>query len=103
MSDVFISYVREDAGIAHGIAFGLEISGYSTWYYERNSDPGPSYLDQIDEAIECCKAIVLILSSDSLPSPQLNMEVIRAHESGKHFIPLLRNITHEHFQKSRQL
>lgn len=34
MGDVFISYVREDAGIAHEIAFGLEISGYSTWYYE---------------------------------------------------------------------
>lgn len=102
MGDVFISYVREDAGIAHEIAFGLEISGYSTWHYERDSDPGPSYLDQIDEAIEQCKAIILILSPDSLNSPQVDIEVIRAHESGKHFIPLMRNITHEDFQKSRR-
>jgi hypothetical protein len=66
--DVFISHVEEDAEIAEQIAHALEAAGYTTWYYERNSVPGPSYLVQTGRAIEQSEAFVLKISTHSLGS-----------------------------------
>ena len=101
MSDIFISHVEEDADLAIDLAAALEASGYSTWYYERDSLPGPSYLLQTSREIERSQAVVLIISPDSLGSHQVTKEVIRAHESGKRFVPLLKSTTHAEFT-SRQ-
>lgn len=102
MSQIFISHVEEDESIALEIAHGLEAAGYSTWYYERDSLPGVSYLDQIDEAIEECLAVVVIISLDSLSSLQVDKEVERAHEAGKHFFPVLRGVKHVEFQARKR-
>jgi len=98
MSDVFISHVEEDAEIALEIALGLEEAGYTTWCYEIDNIPGPSYLIQTGQAVEQAKALVLIISPHSLGSRQVTKEVIRAHETGNEFIPVLRDITHVEFQ-----
>jgi hypothetical protein len=98
MSDVFIAHVEEDAEVALEIALGLEEVGYTTWCYEVDSIPGPSYLIQTGQAVEQSKAFVLVVSPHSLSSRQVTKEVIRAHESGKEFIPVLRGITHIEFQ-----
>jgi len=98
MSDVFISHVEEDAEIALEIAVGLEEVGYRTWCYEVDNIPGPSYLIQTGQAVEQAKALVLIISPHSLGSRQVTKEVIRAHETGKEFVPVLRDITHIEFQ-----
>lgn len=97
MSDIFISHVEEDEGIAQEIARGLESAGYTTWYYERKGVPGLSYLVQTGQAIEKSKASVLVISRDSLGSKQITKEVDRAHECDKPFIPLLRDVTHFEF------
>ena len=97
MSDIFISYVEENSDLAVVIAAGLEAEGYTAWYYERDSLPGPSYLLQTAREIEKSQVVVLIISPDSLGSHQVTKEVIRAHESGKPFIPILRSITHVEF------
>jgi hypothetical protein len=97
LSDIFISHVEENSDIAMKIAEGLEAVGYSTWYYERDSLPGPSYLLQTAREIERSKAVVLIISPHALGSHQVTKEVIRAHESGKPFIPVLKSITHVEF------
>jgi hypothetical protein len=102
MSQIFISHVEEDESIALEIAHGLEVAGYSTWYYERDSLPGVSYLDQIDEAIEQCQAVVVIISLASLSSWQVDKEVERAHESGKHFVPVLHGVKHVEFQTRKR-
>ena len=83
--------------MAIDIAAGLEANGYSTWYYERDSLPGPSYLLQTSSQIEKAQAVVLIISPDSLGSNQVTKEVIRAHESGKPFVPVLKSISHVEF------
>jgi len=101
-SDIFISYVEEDARIVLQLAEGLEAAGYTTWYYERDSLPGPSYLLQIIQAIEQSQAFLLVISPDSLGSHQVTREIERAHEIGKPFVPVLFNITHVDFQQ-RQL
>ena len=56
MSHIFISHVEEDAGIARAIAEGLEATGYSTWYFQRDTVPGTQYLTQVGQAIEECSA-----------------------------------------------
>jgi tetratricopeptide (TPR) repeat protein len=99
MSDVFISHVKEDSDTAQEIARGLESAGYTTWYYERDSVAGVSYLLTTKRAIEESRAVLVIISSASLGAPQMTKEVVRAHESDKPFIPLLRGVTHDEFQQ----
>ncbi len=98
MADVFVSHVEEDADVALEIALGLEEAGYTTWCYEVDSIPGPSYLTQTGQAVEETKAIIMVISPNSLGSRQVTSEVIRAHESNTAFIPLLRGISHTEFQ-----
>lgn len=101
MADVFISHVEEDAADALEIADALEAVGYSTWCYERDSIPGPSYLVQTGEAVEQSRAVVVVISRHALGSHQVTLEVVRGHEAEKPFIPVLVGITHVEFA-SRQ-
>ncbi|HJQ69274.1 MAG TPA: toll/interleukin-1 receptor domain-containing protein [Blastocatellia bacterium] len=99
---IFISHVEEDGAVALELARGLEAEGYSTWYYERDSIPAISYLDQIDEAIEQSQAMLVVISLHSLGSWQVDKEVIRAHECGKHFVPVLCDVKHAEFQTRKR-
>lgn len=101
MADVFVSHVEEDAADALEIADALEAAGYSTWCYERDSVPGPSYLVQTGDAVEDSRAVVVLISRHSLGSRQVTIEVVRGHEAEKPFIPVLVGITHVEFA-SRQ-
>ena len=103
MADVFISYVEEDGAAAAELAAALEDAGYSVWYYERDSIPGPPYLIQVNEAIEQARAVVLLISRDSLSSNQVTNEVVFAHESRRPFIPVLLGITHVEFQQRQPM
>jgi hypothetical protein len=102
VSEIFISHVEEDEGIALEIARELEAAGYRTWYYERDADPGPSYLIQVHRAIERCRAIVIVISPAAVRSNQMTVEVVRGHEAGKPFLPVRSGITHSEFQRSQQ-
>jgi TolB-like protein len=98
---VFISHVAEDAEIALRLALALEENGHRTWCYEIDSVPGPSYLVQVSEAIGRAEVVVIVISAPALASRQVTRELVRALEAGKHFIPILHNLSHEEFQ-SRQ-
>lgn len=100
---VFISHVQEDAGLAVQIAKALEKEGYSTWYYERDSIPGVPYLEEVGAAIDRCQVVVLLITVRSLASNHVTNEVVRAYESGKSFVPLMRGITHAQFQQRQPI
>ena len=87
MSDIFISHIEEDADIAIKIASGLEGRGYTTWYYERDSLIGPQYLLQIPQAIKQSKAMLVIISPDSLGSNQVTNEVIMLMKTANILFP----------------
>jgi hypothetical protein len=89
---IFISHAENDAMVALEIANGLENAGYKTWYFERDSLPGVSYLIQTCSAIESSQAVVVIISQASMKSKQMTVEIVRAHEAGKPFIPVLRGV-----------
>ena len=101
MSQVFISHVEEDWDVVSAIAGALERAGFSAWYYERDSIPGPPYLDQVYEAINQCEAVLLVISQESMRSHQVDAEVVLAFETRKPFVPLLSGITHPEFQKQK--
>jgi hypothetical protein len=101
MATVFISHAEEDQALALEIAGGLERAGYSTWYYQRDSSPGLSYLLQVNRAIEACQFVVLVISERALASTQITAEVVRAHETGKSFVPVRSEISHEEFQRRK--
>lgn len=99
MTTLFISHVEEDSAVAVELATLLEEFGFRTWYYERDSLPGMSYLLQVDKAIDHADAILLVISDKSLNSHQITIEVVRAHEGGKLIMPLLLDVSHAELQK----
>jgi hypothetical protein len=99
MNDLFISHVQEDHGIALEVARGVESAGFTTWYYERDSDGGPSYLVQTREAVVSSQAVLLIVSRDSVGSAQVSREIVRAHESNKPIVPLLHGISDAEYKR----
>jgi len=101
MSHIFISHVEEDFTTVAELAEGLENEGFLTWYYERDSAAGTSYLVQTRDAIVSAQAMVLIISPGSLSSHQISKEVVRAHEARRPIIPLLLGISDAEY-KHRQ-
>ncbi|HTX21646.1 MAG TPA: toll/interleukin-1 receptor domain-containing protein [Candidatus Aquilonibacter sp.] len=99
MSDLFISHVEEDRGIALEIARGVESAGFTTWYYERDCDGGASYLVQTRQAVVDSQAVLLIVSRNSIGSAQVSREVVRAHESNKPIVPLLHEISDVEYKR----
>ena len=95
MSRVFISHVAEDAGTARELATGLEEAGYTTWFYERDSLPGPPYVIQILQAIAQSTVVIVLVSSAALGSWHVDRQILQAFKTEKAMIPVLIGITHE--------
>jgi adenylate cyclase len=85
---VFISYSTKNTAIAEDVCAGLEDSGIRCWIAPRDIDPGTSWAAAIDKAIDTCKVMVLILSSQSNSSPQVVREVCSAVSQGVSILPL---------------
>jgi class 3 adenylate cyclase/tetratricopeptide (TPR) repeat protein/predicted transcriptional regulator len=101
MGPIFISHTEKDLTVVNEIINELEEAGYRTWYFERDTLPGTSYLAQITRAIEQCCAVVLVISKQSIASDQVTKEVVSAFEKRKSFFPLLVDMTPPEF-KERQ-
>ena len=99
MADIFISYAHQDGDLVEELSPALEAAGFTTWYYEGKGAIGASYLRQIDQEIQNCHAMIVVVSPDSIESDQVSKEVIRAHEAKKKFVPVRRDITHAEFQE----
>ena len=99
MSHIFISHVERDAAIMQQIADGLEAAGYSTWYFERDTLPGASYIIQILEALAQCRAVALIISPRSVGSDRVTKEVVHGFETGNPFFRVMYEMSHQKFQQ----
>jgi len=101
--DIFLSHVEEDQIVALGIAKYLNSKNYTVWSYENNSIPGISYLIQTGDAISKCRVFLILISAHSLSSRQIDVEVERAYEESKPFLPIRIGISHVEFQNRRPL
>src|SRR6185369_16482362 len=73
MSDIFISYAREDRATAQAIAAALEAQGWSVWW-DRSIPPGRSFDQVIEEALNAAKCVVVLWSRSSIGSDWVKTE-----------------------------
>ena len=62
MTDVFISYKKEDAARVEPIARALAKAGYEVWWDHR-IPPGSTYRDVIGAALQSAKCVIVVWSS----------------------------------------
>lgn len=101
MPGLFISYAEQDSSIATGLATELEAAGHKVWMYERDGLPGPTYIEQIVQAIGHVDVVLVIISEKALRSNQVDREITNAFQSGKPIMPVLYSIKFSDLQKQR--
>lgn len=80
---LFVSHVREDRQAALEIVDALERRGVPCWIAPRDVRPGKPFDDEIAEAIEACRAMLLIFTDRCNEHEYIRREVTVAGESRK--------------------
>ena len=78
MTDIFISYSKNDKDLVFSICNYLEKNGITCWIAPRNIPPGSEYAAEIIKGIENCKLFLLMYSDTSNASQHVLREVGRA-------------------------
>ena len=73
MSDIFISYAREDRAKAKEIAEALQEQGWTVWW-DRNIPPGKTFDEVISEALNTAKCVIVLWSEASTRSDWVKEE-----------------------------
>ncbi|MGD9967681.1 MAG: DUF805 domain-containing protein [Hyphomonadaceae bacterium] len=73
MTDVFISYAREDAAQADRIARGLEAMGLAV-FWDNEIPPGQTWADYIESKLNQCAAAIVLWSANSTKSQWVREE-----------------------------
>jgi hypothetical protein len=86
--DVFISYSSKDKTTADATCASLENAGIRCWIAPRDIRPGSEYGEALVDALDHCRALILIFSASANTSPQIRREVERVVSRGKPVVPL---------------
>jgi hypothetical protein len=84
---LFVSHVSEDRDAAMAIVDELERRGIKCWIAPRNVHPGTRFDDEISDAIDACRALLLIFSDQCNESEYILREIHVAGQSQKVIIP----------------
>ena len=87
MADIFISYSSQDREKALSLAEDLRALGTSVWI-DQVIDGAMQWSSEIAQALDECKALILLVSKASLASKNCVKEVTIAAESDKHILPI---------------
>jgi hypothetical protein len=85
--DAFISYAHHDKAAADAACAKLEAEGIRCWIAPRDVPPGAQWAAAIVDAIDHCRAMVVIFSSSANSSKQIHREVQRAFEREVPVVP----------------
>jgi tetratricopeptide (TPR) repeat protein len=85
--DVFISYAHQDKAAADAVCAKIEAEGIRCWIAPRDVPPGAEWAGAIINAIDNCRVMVLIFSSSTNGSRQIDREAQRAFDKEKSVIP----------------
>jgi tetratricopeptide (TPR) repeat protein len=85
--DVFISYPHEDKTTADAACATLEAAGIRCWIAPRDVEPGAEWAASIIDAINSCRAMLLIFSANANRSRQVHREVEKAFDREVPVIP----------------
>ena len=81
MSDVFISYAKEDRARAAELAAVLESKGWTVWW-DRHIPPGRTFDEVIEEALTTTRCVIVLWSALSVASRWVRAEASVAGERG---------------------
>jgi hypothetical protein len=82
MSDIFISYAREDETRARELADALTRLGWSVWY-DRALIPSEEFDERIEQELDAASCVVVIWSRASIKSRWVRAEAEAADNQGK--------------------
>jgi adenylate cyclase len=88
MSDIFISYSSKDREQAEQLTELLASAGLSVWIDQSGIEAAESWSESIVDAIDSCKAFIVMLSPASILSNNVVKEVSLASEKRKNILPL---------------
>lgn len=79
MSDIFISYAREDKGRVEILAKALQAHGWSVWW-DPHIPTGKRFDQVIEEALAEARCVIVVWSSHSVSSPYVRAEASEGAE-----------------------
>ena len=85
---VFVSYAREDRGYVDGLVAHLTAEGIATWN-DAEIRTGSSWIRELQDRIDRCAAVVLVMSPSADDSEMIAEEIERARAKHKRIFPLL--------------
>jgi len=86
---IFISYPREDSRFANRLVHDLEANGIPAWIDRSKLKGGEEWTPKIQDAIDACQTMLVVLSPSALKSRYVPPEYNYAYAHGKHIIPLI--------------
>lgn len=86
--EVMVSYSSRDRAQVLQLVQRLRAAGVAVWIDQGGIDGAQRWGEEIVNAIEGCKTVLLMLSQSSAQSENIAKEVSLAWESGKKFLPL---------------
>jgi TolB-like protein/Tfp pilus assembly protein PilF len=87
VTDIFLSYNREDQAVAKQFAEGFESQGFKVWW-DTTLRAGEAYDEVTEAALRSAKAVVVLWSQKSVVSRWVRAEALLAHRN-KTFVPCM--------------
>lgn len=101
MARIFISYSRTDETFARRLAADLSNLGADVWIDVEDIPAGMNWSSAIQQGLDECEAMLVILSPDSMKSRNVENEWQYVLDHGYPIIPVLWRPTRVHFQLNR--
>jgi hypothetical protein len=89
MTRIFLSYSRRDLEVANRLTTALEQAGHEVWIDRQDIQTGTDWQDAIVRAIQDAEYFVLLLSANSVISPDVHKELTLADRERKRILPVL--------------
>lgn len=97
MSDVFISYSRNDLRTAEKVIDALGKDNLTPWIDWKSIPKGEEFEREIQQGIEGSDVFLFLVSPDSIQSNWCNKEITHAVKNGKRILPIVIRETEEKF------
>lgn len=89
MSHIFISYSKQNIDFARYLRAMLLDAGFAVWLDETRLSPGDDWWDSIEQSIDMCMAVIVVMSPEAKDSRWVKREILHAENRNKPLFPVL--------------